>query len=123
MRVVSSQLKPIPQPKEADPWLSPREASERLLEVNAFPRSPSVVRNLTKSIQGACRANAEFRAWVLANRDADPGDYDRDIGIDCDQLLNGQYRFRLSELARWSHRNSRRGLCYSAALDGRRGQY
>ena len=123
MRVVVARLKPVPQPKSADPWLSPREAAERLLEVNVFPRSAKVVRAFTKMIQKACRANVEYREWVLANRDADPEKYyGRDIGIDCDQFQAGRYRFRLSELARWIHRHSQRGLCYGRALEVKRGR-
>ena len=83
-----------PANRSVDPWLSPREAAELLLDHKTFPRTPLQVRTLSKQICAAC---ATFMAGGS--------------GIDCDRI-GRTYRFKKSELERWCRRRSERGLAY-----------
>lgn len=41
-------------PRKTEPWLSPREAAELLLDHKSFPRTTLQIRNLQKQICTAC---------------------------------------------------------------------
>lgn len=84
--------------KKCDPWLSPREAAELLLDHKSFPRTILQIRTLQKQICAAC-------AEHMAGRP----------GIACDRI-GRTYRFRLSELERWCRRRSERGMAYLKAV-------
>lgn len=85
-------------PRKVDPWLSPREASELLLDHKAFPRTPLQIRTLQKQICTACAAHMA----------GEPG-------ITCDRI-GRTYRFKLSELERWCRRRSEKGEAYLKAV-------
>ena len=110
-------MRMIDKPKGADPWLTPREAAELMLEVRKFPRDRRVVRNEQKRIEAACREYwTGFKA--RSNSKASTEDLKRLPtlkGIDCDRFGDG-YRFRLSELQRWVYQNAVRGQAFATAL-------
>lgn len=84
--------------RTADPWLSPREAAELLLDHKVFPRTILQIRTLQKQICTAC-------AEHMAGRP----------GIACDRI-GRTYRFQLSELERWCRRRSHLGKAYLEAV-------